>query len=151
MVVKAIFEPLKCLQIWCFEASKLVSTKTLLLKHYCSRQFDSFLCFLLRKFWRFQACDSWNPACTYPEQEHCQSKSGLLTRCPLSIPLVLEAAKLTHARLQSKGLVGACLATGHRIFATGVDTVLKCDLRSCDCLRTYSHGLKGPQEPILRY
>ena len=48
-------------------------------------------------------------------------------------------------------LVGACLATGDRIFATGSDSVSKTVLRSCGCflldLSAINHGLKGPQKP----
>ena len=47
-------------------------------------------------------------------------------------------------------LVGACLATGDRIFATGSDSVSKIVLRSCVVFawfQAYSHDLKGPQKP----
>ena len=48
-------------------------------------------------------------------------------------------------------LVGACLATGDRIFATESDSVSKTVLRSCGCFLldpiAYNHGLKGLQEP----
>ena len=44
---------------------------------------------------------------------------------------------------KEKALVGACLATADRIFATGSDTVSKCVLQSCACFRAYSRGLKG--------
>ena len=48
-------------------------------------------------------------------------------------------------------LVGACLATGGMIFATGSDSVSNIVLRSCGCFcmisRAFNHGLKGPLKP----
>ena len=52
---------------------------------------------------------------------------------------------------RSPSLVGAGVATGDRIFATGSDTVSKC-VFAILCLflldfRAYNHGVKGPQHP----
>ena len=88
----------------------MVSTKTLLLKHYYRRQ--GFLTLRVA------------------------TPSGAPRQAPLE---------------QVSRLVGACLATGVRIFATGSDSVSKIVLRSCGCYclisRAYNHGLKGPHKP----
>ena len=46
-----------------------------------------------------------------------------------------------HSPIAFGHLVGACLATGDRIFATGSAAVSKCVLRSYACFRAYNHGL----------
>ena len=46
-------------------------------------------------------------------------------------------------------LVGACLATGDRIFATGRDTDSKCVLRSCACFCLISGRVKRAQKPKM--
>ena len=63
------------------------------------------------------------------------TRAGLkATRVPsardTSNALTLAAATVTF---QDQSLVGACLATGDRIFATGSDSVSKNALRSCGC------------------
>ena len=62
---------------------------------------------------------------------------GLLTTISLS-EYGSEVFRVRLRRLSEYGLVGACLATGDRIFATGSDSVSKTVLRSCGCLALIS-------------
>ena len=77
--------------------------------------------------------------------------SWSLTRVPQPRQAGLNSSKVKASIARRPILVGACLATGDRILATGKDSVSKIVLRSCGCFlfdfRPYNHGLKGPRSP----
>ena len=71
----------------------------------------------------------------------CLNAIGLMTL--LVYPTLLAQLHLLPSGISAKTLVGACLATRNRIFATGSGTASKCVLRSFACFFARSQGTQS--------
>ena len=83
---------------------------------------------LFPRAWIFPKIAAETAAETAGEARGVPPRGGVLGELPRRLP-----GRVRFSPRHSEFLVGACLATGDRIFATGSDSVSKIVLRSCGC------------------